>query len=437
MNRLLTIFLILSSFLYSKELTTKEVQKNMDSKNWILVDTRSSDSFNGWALEGDKRGGHIKGATDFSKNWLLPKFLTEKNITALNKRIEEKGISKDTNVILYDTNNKDHIAVEKYLKNLGIDNVHYYNANEWINNSSLPMTRFKNYELLVPPVWAQDVIEGKNPIGYNGNGYKVFEVSWGPINQALSYIRAHLKGAVHINTDEIEHAPLWSMNNDEDLITFAKNNGINVDETIILYGEDVMASYRVASILNYIGVKDVRVINGGTAAIERDNIPMERGVVEKSPSKNIGTEKIINKEVIVGIDGAKKAIANPNEQLVDIRSWKEYIGEESGYSYMDRKGRPDGSIWGNSGLTSTTLESYRNIDNTMRNGNEIITLWNNLGINPENRMVFFCGSGWRAGEVYVYSKVLGLDDTSVYSNGWMEWSFYKENHIIVESKKSK
>ncbi len=104
---------------------------------------------------------------------------------------------------------------------------------------------------------------------------------------------------------------------------------------------------------------------------------------------------------------------------------------------MDRKGRPDGSIWGNSGLTSTTLESYRNIDNTMRNGNEIITLWNNLGINPENRMVFFCGSGWRAGEVYVYSKVLGLDDTSVYSNGWMEWSFYKENPIIVESKKSK
>ena len=51
-----------------------------------------------------------------------------------------------------------------------------------------------------------------------------------------------------------------------------------------------------------------------------------------------------------------------------------------------------------------------------------IHMWKSLGIDIQKEMSFFCGSGWRAAEVLVYSKVMGLDNTSLYSDGWMGWS---------------
>lgn len=430
-KNIVIMFVIIVISLFSKTITTTQLKNNLDKNNWIVVDTRASDIFNGWMLDGAKREGHIKGATDFSANWLRKKYISKNDLKILDKRLQEKRITKDNNIVLYDFYGKDLKIVKKFLENKGINKIYTYDAREWINNTKLPMEKFENYEILVPPVWVKQLVNGKNPQGYKGNGYKIFEVSWGPINEALSYIRAHIKGAVHINTNEIEHAPIWSVNSDNQLLKFAKNNGININETIVLYGENVMASYRLALILKYIGCKDVKVVNGGTRALLRDNIPMERGIITKKPILNIGTNKIINKNIIVDMKEAKNILKDKNKQLVDIRSFDEYIGKVSGYSYMDRKGRPSGSIWGNSGTSAYTLESYRNIDDTMRNANEILKLWKELNIDSNKQMTFFCGSGWRAAEVYIYSKVIGLKNTSVYSNGWMEWSSYKNNPIIV------
>ena len=35
-----------------------------------------------------------------------------------------------------------------------------------------------------------------------------------------------------------------------------------------------------------------------------------------------------------------------NFKLVSIRSEAEWLGETSGYSYIDRAGEPEGAIWG-------------------------------------------------------------------------------------------
>lgn len=435
MKKYLFLLSLFATTIYAaKPITTKEVENNLESNDWILVDTRSSDAFNGWRENGEKREGHIKGATDFSTNWLKG-HISQKNMKILLERLKEKNIIPSKNIILYDVNENDYKNVEEFLEKEGIKNIYYYNAKEWINNTNLPMEKFENYQMLVSPKWVKELLDGEKPEGYNGNKFKIFEVSWGPINDKLAYIKAHLPGAVHINTDEVEEEPLWSKKSDSELLQFVKNNGITLDTTVILYGDDVMAPYRIATILKYIGIKDVRIINGGTKALKRDNIPMERGIVKKVPIQNIGSTKISNKNYIVEMDEAKKAIDSPNEQLVDVRSWDEYIGKVSGYSYMDRKGRPTGSIFANSGSSSTTLENYRNIDDTMRNGNEILNLWKSLGIDPNKKLVFFCGSGWRAAEVLIYSNVLGFMNNSVYSNGWQEWSYYKKYPITIEYKK--
>ena len=68
-----------------KSITTEEVSENAGAEGWVIVDTRLNDAFNGWALDGVARGGHIEGAVDFSANWLL----TEK------EGKEERGFASD------------------------------------------------------------------------------------------------------------------------------------------------------------------------------------------------------------------------------------------------------------------------------------------------------------------------------------------------------
>ena len=53
-----------------QDIATKELQDKLSDDSWVVVDTRINDAFNGWKLDEVERGGHIKGAVDFSANWL-------------------------------------------------------------------------------------------------------------------------------------------------------------------------------------------------------------------------------------------------------------------------------------------------------------------------------------------------------------------------------
>lgn len=411
-----------------KNISTKDLQDKLDKSDWIVVDTRSNDAFNGWKLDGIKRGGHIKGATDFSANWL--KVEDKDKDKKLDEALKTKKITSDKNVVLYDANGKDAQDVANYLSTKGIKNLYKYDVRDWASNDKLSMESYPNYQMLVPPSWVKDLVDGKKPETYTNGKFKVFEVAWGEESKDKDYLNGHIKGAVHINTDEIEAAPLWSIKSDKDLEQFAKNNGLTADTTIVFYGSDPMASYRIAAISKYIGVKDVRILNGGFAAWQNAGYEVESKSNPKQPVETLNMTVPANKDYIVDINKAKEILADKEKsKLVDIRSWDEYIGKTSGYEDLKYKGRPEGSVWGHAGSDAVHLEDYRNIDNTMRNSSEILAMWKDWGITPDQRLSFFCGSGWRAAEVLTYADVMGLKNISLYSNGWYEWSADKNNPV--------
>lgn len=428
MKKILFLLIILSAVLLAKDINTEELLKNLGNSEWVIVDTRDSNEYNGWNLSNLKTNGHIRGATDFSANWLKTKYRNSKNRDILKQRILEKGIFPEKNIVLYGKS-EDMKKVENYLREDGVEKIYFYDLEKNKDYDKLPFERYENYEILVPANWVKNAID-KNEI-------KIFEVSWGSIKDAVVYLAGHIPGAPHINTDSIEPPPKWMLNTDENLIKFAEEMGISKNDAIVLYGEDVMASYRLAVILKYLGVKDVRVLNGGLEAWKGAGYRTEIGVVKPTPIKDFGSRIPLNRNLIVDENGAKEVLRDKKNSklLVDIRSYNERIGKESGYSYMDRKGRIAGSVWGKGGTKSTTLEDYRNIDNTMRNGYEIISMWSGLGINTNKELTFFCGSGWRAAEVLFYSQVMGLKNNALYSNGWMEWSENSSNPIEVGEEK--
>ena len=117
-----------------EEATTEDVEKALKDENSIVVDARSNDSYIGWALDGDKRGGHIDGATDFSSYWIDGAYDEKENLegdsreTVLAYTMENKKLEPGKKVIVYDTNGKDAEVVANYFKEKGIEDITIYNA---------------------------------------------------------------------------------------------------------------------------------------------------------------------------------------------------------------------------------------------------------------------------------------------------------------------
>ena len=402
-----------------KTIDTKELQDKLSDDSWVVVDTRINDAFNGWKLDEVKRGGHIKGAVDFSANWLTVDSKDKEK--TLDKALETKGIEKDKNIVLYDANGKDAKEVANYLSEKGYKNLYTYNVADWAKDESLPMESYENYEMIVPATIVNDILDGKKPETFeNSKNIKIVEASWGEESEA--YSKGHVPTSVHINTDTVEPPPQWMLASDEDLAKFANDYGFTKDDTIIVTGPDVMASYRVAVVLRYIGINDVRVLNGGNDAWTSAGYELETKSNKPVAGNDFGATIPANPDLIDTQAELKEMLKDSNNVLVDNRSWDEYIGKISGYSYHDKKGRIPGAVYGYAGTSATTLEDYRNIDNTMRNADEIMALWKDSGIDTNKHLIFMCGSGWRAAEVLTYANVMGFENTSLYSDGWIGWS---------------
>ena len=409
-------------------ITAQFIMENKDNEQYVIVDTRSNDAYIGWKVDGIERGGHIPGATDFSANWLDVEKDGKEQI--LQDTLYIKGITPDKSIILYDNNTDNAKKVQQYLQQKGFDDVAIYDFNEWIEDDSLELVRYENYHLVVPAYIVKEVLDGNIPESFDSSAnIKIVESSWG--SESESYAKGHVPTAFHIDTDSFEPPPEWMLDSDENLAKWALQYGFNVNDTVIVTGADQMAAYRLAVVLRYIGVSDVRVLNGGNNAWTAAGFALETESHQPVVSEDFGAEIPGNAALIVTIPQLKEYLQMPDQYiLVDNRGWDEFIGESSGYSYHDKKGRIPGAVFGYAGTDgSGDLSYYRNIDDTIRNQKEVEQLWEGQSIDTEKHMMFMCGSGWRVAEILTYANVYGYDNTSIYSDGWIGWSNDPENPI--------
>ncbi|MBI9012881.1 MAG: thiosulfate sulfurtransferase [Clostridiales bacterium] len=395
------------------ETTTAEesmILEAMNDENYVIVDTRLNDSYNGWNLDG--KPGHIEGAVDFSYNWLTA------DEELLTETLDNKGITAEKNIILCDTDSAHAAKVQAYLEKKGYQSVSVFDLNQWTG----ALVQYENYELIVPAQIVKSIIDGEKPESFeSASKIKIVEASWGEAKN--SYDKGHIPTAFHINTDAVEPPPEWMLASDDILLEFLLSHGFESTDTVIVTGEEQMAAYRVAVVLRYLGVSDVRVLNGGTKAWTDAGYDLETDSHAVLAVESFGADIPANPDMIETIDEVQVSLQDSSFTLVDNRTWEEHIGESSGYSYHDKKGRIPGSVFGYAGFENAYSMSYfRNPDNTMRRPEEFTSLWEANGIDLNNRLAFMCGSGWRAAEILYYADVYGLDSITLYSDGWIGWS---------------
>ncbi|MCT4706248.1 sulfurtransferase [Enterobacteriaceae bacterium H16N7] len=390
----------------------------LQAQKGTLIDTRPSAFYNGWPQTLNGTGGHEPAALNLSASWLT--LMSDEQISewAKQHQLTDSGL-----IALYGSKEETQ-AVKSRLEKLGFSHVAL--LTDGLQNAAR-LQRMAHFEQLVYPQWIHD-LQQKKPVSAAPAGeWKVIEAGWGAPKK---YLLSHIPGADYIDTNEVESEPLWNKVSDEQLKAMLAKHGIRHDTTVVLYGRDVYAAARVAQIMLYAGVKDVRILDGGWQTWSDSGLPVERGLPGKvQPAPDFGATIPGQPQLMLNTVQARALLHRKDASLVSIRSWPEFIGTISGYSYIKPKGEIAGARWGHAGSDSTHMEDFHNPDGTMRAADDIAAMWKNWHITPDQQVAFYCGTGWRASETFMYARAMGWKNVGVYDGGWYEWSANPKNPV--------
>lgn len=247
-----------------------------------------------------------------------------------------------------------------------------------------------------------------------------------------NFSKGHLPNAIQMSTNEVESQKNhWNILPASQLRKNFLNKGVTADTPVIFYSNDISAASRVAFAAYWLGVKNVKIIDGGQQAWTRAGYSMQKGNGGKvQPATDFGRSTVAHPEALIKTPKELLAAqkANPNLVLVSTRSWKEYLGNISGYSYIKETGEVKGAVYGRISKSSSDVAYLTNADGTIKNPTTELNYWKQKGITPDKEVVFYCGTGWRACVPFFIAKEQGFKDVKVYDGGWYDWNISHKKH---------
>ncbi len=410
------------------EISIKELLNRINDPGIKIIDIRSPDAYNGWKEGNEKRGGHIIGAKSLPAKWA--KYIDWIEI------VHSKNILPDDFLVIYGYDKIQTEKIANLFNKTGYPNVNVYNSfiNEWCADEKYPMERMPRYTQLVSAKWLNKLITTGSAPEYKNSKYLVCHAHY---RNREDYEKGHIPGSIDIDTLVLESPETWNRRSPVELKTVFKNLGITCDTTVILYGRfsfpdnddpfpgssaGHLGAMRCAFIMMYAGVKDVRLLNGGLQSWHDEGFEITTKENRKQPVSDFGIEIPANPGLAIDLHEAEEYLKAEDKNLVSVRSWKEFIGEVSGYNYIEKKGRIPGAVFADCGSDAYHMENYRNLDHTTREYHEIENNWKEAGITPDKFNAFYCGTGWRASEAFFNAWLIDWPNISVFDGGWFEWS---------------
>lgn len=281
----------------------------------------------------------------------------------------------------------------------------------------------------VTPEWLKSALDGKQA-GYED--VVVAEVGYGPAEDCASYMEGHIPGSIYVDNCEVEDATgdekgAYNLLAAEEVVGYLLGHGITKDTKVVLYGEDVSGVARQAYAYLWAGVEDVKILNGGLNAWTKAGNDVEKEMNKGTEAADFGVTAPAHPEYWVSLAEAKDRLENDdNFKLVSIRSEAEWLGETSGYAYMDIGGEPKGAVWGKGAETAFDVAMFTNEDGTVKDLEGFKKVWEGCDFTLENDLAFYCGTGWRASVPFLVLYENGYDNIAVYDGGWFEWQMHAD-----------
>jgi len=187
---------------------------------------------------------------------------------------------------------------------------------------AVPNGGYAHPEIIIQPEGLKALVEKKDPT------IRIIDV-----RETLEYLRGHIPGAVQVwrpDMEDKDHPIPGMMAPQSQIEALLGNLGIREKNTLIIYS-DLYDHARLWWILAYYGfpLKQMKLLDGGIDAWKAKGYPLE-GIpaqLEKTRFKLHG-ETEGRKPLLCTLPEVKSALKKSDKVVLDVRTKKEYIGEE-------------------------------------------------------------------------------------------------------------
>ena len=240
------------------------------------------------------------------------------------------------------------------------------------------------------------------------------------------YEAGHIPFSIRVDVSAWSN-DLGTGKDEENLRKRAAKSRIDQDSRVIVYGDDAREYCRLWWLLRYLGVADVRILNGGWKAWQDAKGPIDSGDAKfnvKIPKEieSLQSGRLATKSQL--LEGLK----DKRFQIIDARSDKEFCGE---MKTAKRSGSIPGAIhleW--SDLLDSKTQRFKSQD-------ELSKLFENAGIDINKPSVTYCQSGGRASVMAFGLELVGAKNVRNYYKSWAEWGNAEDTPIETPKPKSR
>lgn len=191
--------------------------------------------------------------------------------------------------------------------------------------------------------------------------------------------------------------------------------GISNDSEVVIYSnpfDNWGDEGRMFWMLEYLGHKNLRILDGGWVKWIDERRPFEHGRV--TPKSGTFTARLAN-ETAIAKDELKAIVKqpHPNSLIVDARSLEEYLGKE--VSGIPRAGHIPSAL-------HIAWNGFLNKNATVKDLKTIQANLEEKGLRPDQEVVCYCTGGVRSAWLYFVLKLVGFQKVRNYPGSWWEWS---------------
>lgn len=181
--------------------------------------------------------------------------------------------------------------------------------------------------------------------------------------------------------------------------------GISPRDTVVVYDGGTLFAARLWWVLDHLGQKDKRILNGGLAAWAAAGGKVEQGksTVKPAATPYKGTP---NPADLATLDEVKGSLGKPNVALIDARTKAEYIqGHIPGAINIDYPGN-----------------ARPNPPHFWKPAPALRQLYASAGATPDKEIIAYCSTGVRSAVTYFTLRLIGYPNVKLYTGSWAEWS---------------
>ena len=191
--------------------------------------------------------------------------------------------------------------------------------------------------------------------------------------------------------------------------------GISNDSEVVIYSnpfDNWGDEGRMFWMLEYLGHKHLRILDGGWVKWIDERRPFEHGRVTPQP----GTFTVqLDNQTAIRKDELKAMVKQPrpDQAMIDARSLEEFLGKE--ISGIPRAGHIPSAL-------HIAWNGFLNTNATVKDLRVIQAAFDEKGLRPDQEVICYCTGGVRSAWLYFVLKLAGFQKVRNYPGSWWEWS---------------